>query len=207
MAGGAANVAANIAGFGSKPVLLGVVGSDPDGEELRGTLESANISSKYLAETGARPTSVKTRVIANGQQVVRIDNEDRGDFDSELFRKVSTEAVDLIDQTDIVLISDYAKGMVTSTLVDKIVEKAHASEKLVLVDPKGKDYRKYGSADVITPNQKEALDAAGFEETDEKTVTAAGKKLINDYGYKQVLITRGEAGYVNLLAKRGRSEN
>ncbi|MEZ5346120.1 MAG: D-glycero-beta-D-manno-heptose-7-phosphate kinase [Pyrinomonadaceae bacterium] len=194
VAGGAANVAANISGLGAVPILVGIIGNDAEGAELRKILRSINVSAENLKISGQRPTTVKTRIIANNQQVVRLDREDPDDIEYALEDELLAQAAQLIPQTDVVLISDYAKGIVTARVVSEVIGMAKENKKPILIDPKGKDYSKYTGANVLTPNQKEALDAAGLESTDEETIRIAGEKLVSDHKLQNLVITRGEKG-------------
>ena len=194
VAGGAANVAANIIGLGATPLLFGSIGNDADGDQLRGILGEMGITDKYLVVNGSHLTTVKTRIIANNQQVIRLDRENTSDIPESARDSILAEIDKVIEETDVVIISDYAKGFVTASLVSLVIERAKGAGTPVLVDPKGKDYSKYRGASVLTPNQKEALDAAGLEGDDEETVRSAGEKLISDHNFKNLVITRGEKG-------------
>ena len=203
VAGGAANVSANIAGLGARAILVGAVGEDPEANDLRKILEMAGVSSDYLIETGSRPTCVKTRIIASSQQIVRLDRESIEDIETDLEEKFWTSLTSLIDSVDVVVISDYAKGSVTNRLSKRIIQEANRKAKTVLVDPKGKDYAKYKNANILTPNQKEALDASGLDYSDETTVERAGHKLVSDFDLEHLLITRGEKGMALFSAGGG----
>ena len=192
--GGAANVAANISGLGAKAILAGVTGHDSDARDLSKLLDAAGISQDYLVEAKSRPTSVKTRIIANNQQVVRLDKETIDDLPPELEEKVWDVLVKALNSVDIAVISDYAKGAITPALAQKLIDKAKSLDILVLVDPKGKDYSKYKNSNILTPNQKEALDATGYDNSNDKTIVMAGEQLISEFELDHLLITRGENG-------------
>src|SRR5437764_4693278 len=145
-AGGAANVAVNIAGLGAEPVLFGVFGNDDDAVLVRRVLADAGVSSDYLFPIAGRSTTVKTRVIAHSQQVARVDQETETavppEFESRILDRISEE----ISEIDAIIVSDYAKGLLTDNLLSELFAKAAAAGKPVLVDPKGKNYLKYRGA-------------------------------------------------------------
>ncbi len=206
VAGGAANVAANVAGLGATPILFGVTGKDTDGSELESLLSTIGVSTDHLTVTSLRPTTVKTRIIANNQQVIRLDREHTDDISDELQDEILASVISTVDRVDIVLISDYAKGMITERLVSGVIDAARRVGRPVIVDPKGKDYAKYRGANILTPNQKEALDAVGLENTDEETIAATGAKLISNYDLESLVITRGERG-MSLFSKGSEMKN
>lgn len=193
-AGGAANVAANIAGLGSVPVLVGIAGDDAEAELLPGVLAEAGIHEHLLFRIPGRRTTLKTRIVAHNQQMARIDQE-TSDLISdhsagELFERIR----ELVEGSEVVVLSDYAKGLLTPAFTGRIIEFARAAGKRVLVDPKGKDYNKYLGASILTPNQREAADACGIEGTADQIVNIAGKRLLEDLELEALLITQGERG-------------
>ncbi|MEP6787089.1 MAG: D-glycero-beta-D-manno-heptose-7-phosphate kinase, partial [Acidobacteriota bacterium] len=193
-AGGAANVAVNVAGLGAKPYLFGIVGDDEEAGLLRKVLESSGVSSDFLATIPGRPTTVKTRVIAHSQQVTRIDQETDAVLDKAAESMLSEKLTELITQADAIILSDYAKGLLTDDLLAFVITLAANAGKKLLVDPKGKDYAKYKGATIITPNRREAAEACNYHENADGMVESAGAKLINDLDVEAVLITQGEAG-------------
>ena len=193
-AGGAANVAVNIAGLGATPVLVGVVGCDSEAEMLRKLLGENGVSAKDLIQLPDRPTTVKTRIIAHSQQVARVDQE----IDDEPSTEQIDQIVDIVKrharESDAIVISDYAKGLLTAELLASILQIGSVDEKPVLIDPKGKNYSKYRGATLLTPNRREAAEACNLEEGHPDIVEFAGRQLIADHGFGSVLITRGEEG-------------
>lgn len=187
--GGAANVAANIKGLGAIPYLVGVIGDDQNGEVLKETLESVNIRANSLVTISKRPTTVKTRIIAHQQQIGRIDQESSEALSSNDEEIVWQKCLDLIDKVDIVVISDYLKGLLSESFLLRLITTANLSGKRILVDPKGKDYNKYKNATLLTPNRKEA-----FEASQKSDVKAAGETLISNLTLEALLITEGESG-------------
>ena len=192
-AGGAANVAANIAGLGATPLLLGSVGADPESAELKHVIADANISIAELLVFESRRTTVKTRVIAHSQQVARVDQESDGILSDEACDEVFSSFQRLAESAGAVAVSDYAKGFLPESLVCKFI--AHAVEigLPIVVDPKGRDYSRYKGATVITPNRREAALACNVDEG-KATAEMAGRRLLDDLALQAVLITEGEDG-------------
>lgn len=188
-AGGAANVAANIAGLGAVPYLVGLIGEDKEADELKQSLETLGISADDLQVMGGRPTTVKTRVVAHSHHVVRIDNEHTDSLDAQQSTAVWQGMAHLIAQVDIVVLSDYAKGLLSDDLLTRILQECAAESKPVLVDPKGREYGKYKGATLLTPNHSEAVHAAGLDDTD-----AAAQKLLSEVELESLIITQGEQG-------------
>ena len=193
-AGGAANVAANIAGLGASATLAGIVGDDGEGDDLPSMLENIGVARSYLSTIPGRRTTVKTRVIAHGQQIARVDSESEQELTDAESTAPADRVVQLIEDADIVLLSDYAKGFLTPLLISRVLAQADLSGKKVLVDPKGRDYSRYDGASLITPNKKEAGDAVNLDQNDPKLVEHAGDKLMSNFNFGRLLITQGEAG-------------
>lgn len=192
--GGAANVAANIAGLGAKVFLVGVVGADDSANNLRKSLQDNAIAPDFLFASDARPTTTKTRVLVHNQQIARIDKETKQPLSEKEEEKVLAIACDLIVEADLIVLSDYAKGCLTPTLIRSIVAEARENKKMVLVDPKGKDFTKYNGATLLTPNFAEAVNAANIENTGEQTIEKAAEKLLSEIEIDWLLITLGEDG-------------
>lgn len=187
--GGAGNVAANIKGLDAAPYLVGIIGNDEDGKLLKKSLDDANISSEYLFEVNDRPTIVKTRIVAQQQQIARIDQEKVSNLTSEdeefLWEKLNI----LLEKVDIVVLSDYDKGLLSEKLLARLITSGKNLSKKILVDPKGKDYQKYRNATLLTPNRKEAIEA-----TQKNKVNEAGSELMEKVCLESLLITQGEDG-------------
>jgi rfaE bifunctional protein kinase chain/domain len=193
-AGGAANVAANVVGLGAETFLVGIVGDDSEAKDLAEILENSNISPDYLISLSNRQTSVKTRIIAHSQQVVRLDQENTSAISEIEAENIFEKIEKVFNKSDIVIISDYAKGFLVENLLSRLITKCNVERKKILVDPKGKDYTKYKGATLLTPNQKEATDACGLEESEKNAVERAGKILLENISTESVLITQGEKG-------------
>lgn len=192
--GGAANVAANISGLGAKAFLVGVTGDDDEAKLFKPLLNELNISSEYLVKIKERPTTVKTRVVAHSQHVVRIDQETNSPLNDRQEKKVRNTIENLLEQIDIIIISDYAKGLLTENLIMRLITKGEELNKKVLVDPKGKSYEKYSGAHLLTPNRLEAANACGLSTDDLNVADKAGEILLNNLDVDSVLITQGEHG-------------
>lgn len=192
-AGGAANVAANIAGLGATPILVGIVGDDDGAQQFPGVLANSNVSPDHLVRDSARPTTVKTRVIAHSQQVVRVDQEHADGISTATENAIVEKLRAEIVRADAIAVSDYAKGMLTNRVLTELFRIAGESGKPVLVDPKGKDYSKYKGAALLTPNRREAAEACNFEDRGD-VVDRAGAKLMEDLALEALLVTEGEEG-------------
>lgn len=193
-AGGAANVAANVAALGALAQLIGVAGNDQGADELKQILEKSGVDPKNLVQTASRQTTTKTRIIAHHQHVVRLDDETAAPLEARDCAQICGKAATLLAAADVVVLSDYAKGCLSDAVLTGVIEEARKNKKPVLVDPKGRDYRKYTGATLLTPNKSEASAAAGIEISDDETLEAAGKKLLAELDTKAVLITLGEEG-------------
>ena len=194
LAGGAANVAANVAGLGAKPYLVGITGEDEEAKMLTEVLRKANISSSFLVLLKNRRTTVKTRIVAHNQHVVRIDQENTHVLSKEEEQVVFKKIEAIIDEVDVVIISDYAKGLISEKLAKRLITKTVTLQKKILVDPKGKNYSKYKGATLLTPNQREAVQATNLDEYEKDSVEKSGNILLESLSVEALLITRGEKG-------------
>jgi D-beta-D-heptose 7-phosphate kinase/D-beta-D-heptose 1-phosphate adenosyltransferase len=197
--GGAANVALNLSSLGIKATLIGVTGKDGDSRVVNELLKKNKI--KIALRKSLHPTISKTRLLSAQQQILRIDEEENFSeedwkFTLELFYK----HISLNDVSALVL-SDYGKGTLKDTAL--LIKKAKAKGKIVLVDPKGKDFSKYKGADIITPNLSEFEDVVGRVGS-EADLTKKGKALIKALNLNALLITRGPEGMTLLQNKKGK---
>lgn len=187
-AGGAANVARNIAHLDARVGLLGLIGRDSNGESLKAILAQDGIASELL-EQDVQPTIAKMRVISRHQQVVRLDIEQN--FALEQAQALAERVQHVLTDYDFVLISDYAKGSLAA--VGQIISTAKAAGKTVLVDPKQADLSVYRGADVITPNLSE-FRLAGGDTSSEEAMFASARAMLNRCGIGAMLLTRSEHG-------------
>ena len=187
-AGGAANVAKNIAHLGGNVSLLGIIGEDDNGASLEALLKSENIDSQLVKQSEA-PTIAKMRVISRHQQVVRLDLEER--FSEAHAQLLLAQLKSIVDDFDIIVFSDYNKGSLH--FVSEMIQVAKKAGKTVLIDPKSKQLADYRGADFITPNLTE-YKAAGGVVGDEQTIANCTRMIINECGLGAVLLTRSEQG-------------
>ncbi len=191
--GGAANVAHNITSLGGRASVVGINGQDIAGEALMNILSQKGVNCDGIF-TENRPTTVKTRVIAHNQQVVRFDREDKKYVDGKILKGILGYLNSVITLYDAVIVSDYQKGMVSSELIRDIVKKAKPKDMFIAVDPKVGHFDFYKGVSLITPNVMEASVGSHIEIKDDKTLLKAGKNLMKKLSCKAVLITRGEQG-------------
>lgn len=189
--GGSANVAHNIVSLGGHAAIVGINGEDMAGEALKSILEQKGIDCSGLF-TENRPTTVKTRVIAHNQQVVRFDREDSKYVDGRILKGILSHIHSILHNFDAVIISDYKKGMVTAELVRSILKKT--KNMFVSVDPKVGHFDFYKGVSLITPNLMEATLGSGVDIKDDKSLYKAGQLLLRKLSLKAALITRGEQG-------------
>ena len=192
--GGAANVAHGIVALGAAAVLAGVVGEDREGDVLRDSLAEHGIDAAGVLVTGARRTTVKTRVIARTQQVVRIDQEDRGELDAATATTLLERVEAALAGVDLLVISDYAKGVVSTATAQAAIAAARERGCPVVVDPKGLDFERYRGASIITPNLREAESAMAFEARDDDAVVELTRRVAAALPGTRVLITLGSGG-------------
>jgi D-beta-D-heptose 7-phosphate kinase/D-beta-D-heptose 1-phosphate adenosyltransferase len=191
--GGAANVASNIRSLGAEPILFGVLGPDEAAEILQSLLNERGIPSEGMVSLTGRPTTLKTRIIAHHQQVVRADAEDDSPLKSEQQQKLLQRVEDL-GPFDGIILSDYGKGIFTQKTLERIIDFARATTTPITVDPKNGDFRKYRGVTSLTPNQREAELACGLSITDQHSIAEAGRQILARTESAAVLITRGEHG-------------
>lgn len=198
--GGATNVANNIVSLGGMASIAGIVGKDTAGTVLKRLLEERSINTEGLIEDN-RPTSVKTRIIAHNQQIVRFDREDKKRLDGKGLINLLNYLKKAVQEHDAVIVSDYKKGVISSSLIKTIVKYARQKDAFIAVDPKVGHFHFYKNVSLITPNLMEASQGSGIEIKDEDSLYKAAKLLINRLSCRSVLITRGEEG-MSLFEKK-----
>jgi D-glycero-beta-D-manno-heptose-7-phosphate kinase len=201
--GGAANVAQNAVSLGGKVELCGIVGRDDFGGRILRELKRLRIRTEGILVDRDRPTTKKTRVIAHNQQVVRFDREERLEISEKLRDSLLAFIGRKIRQVDGVVISDYAKGVITPELMQELIGLAQQHRVRVIVDPKVSHMSFYKGVQVITPNTFEAYAAAGVDPGSGNDLLRAGRILLGRMGCEAVLITRGEQG-MTLFESNGR---
>ncbi len=200
--GGAGNVAVNIRSLGGEAVLAGVVGQDAAGARVREALAATGVVSRLLDAGPKRRTTLKTRIVAHGQQVVRADQEDTADLEKPLETALVESVRRELAGVQALVVSDYQKGVVTAGLLRRVLPLARRKGVPVLVDPKPRHFRLYRGAHVVTPNQLEAEQVTGLRLTGPAELAAAGRRILSRLGCRAVLVTRGEHGMS--LFERGR---
>lgn len=200
--GGAANVANNIRSLGADPLLVGVIGNDGNGKQLVSELKKQQISTEGLVTDDLRPTTIKTRVIAHHQHVLRTDRESSKDVERKIEKKIIERIQEWITGVDAVLIQDYNKGTVTKNTIKKVTALAKESKKILAVDPKQHYFFDFTGATVFKPNEREVEQALGVKIRDDRTLEEAGEHILKKLRCSFLLITRGEKGMV-LFEKNG----
>jgi len=199
-AGGAGNVALNLAGLGLNVAISGYVGEDEDRDRLVSLLSGRGIDTAAIVTLSDRPTVTKTRITAGHHQVLRVDSEDLKDIGAE-DRERLLNAVKAQLPADAIVLSDYAKGALAPDVCKTIISAARQSGTPVLVDPKGLDFSKYGGATVITPNLAELSRAAGVPPGNQNALIQASRTFIERLGLQFLVLTRGPDG-INLIDSR-----
>ena len=201
--GGAGNVAANLRALGVSTDLLSVVGEDEPGRALLAELTRRGVGVAALLADSTRATIRKTRVIAQHQQVVRVDREKREPIAEPLISKLLDLAYRALTETDILVIEDYGKGIITEKLCSGLIEKTRELGRPVVVDPQKRRFQMYRGTTLVTPNLREAADAVGVEpHNDDECVEGIARRLKETLDCDMVLVTRGEGG-MSLLKTDG----
>jgi D-beta-D-heptose 7-phosphate kinase/D-beta-D-heptose 1-phosphate adenosyltransferase len=194
MAGGAANVARNIAALGAQCELLGVVGEDSAAEQLCKQLAQSPAIRVHFVTDPARPTSLKTRYVAEGQQVMRADWERKDEISREVGCSLLRQFAAAIHEVDIVVLSDYAKGVLSDSVLQEAIRIAQQNRKPVIVDPKSKSFSKYAGATVLTPNRLELQGACEMECLNDEQVTRGARWVLDRGICSTLVVTRGKDG-------------
>ncbi len=194
MPGGAANVARNIADLGAKAILLGVVGEDDTAEDLQRQLAACPTIRAVLVADDTRPTSVKTRYVADGQQVMRADRESCSPLSRDAGRRLLEAFLPALEEADLVVMSDYAKGVLSGEVTGAVIDAARRRGKRVIVDPKSRDFAKYRGATLITPNRLELQTACGAECSTNEQVAAGARLILEQKICDYLVVTRGKDG-------------
>lgn len=201
--GGAANVAHNVAALGGRPRLVAVVGKDEAAARLAGNLSSMRVAVDGLIEDGGRPTTRKLRVVTTrNQQVARVDYEDEADIAGAIEAAVIRQARTALDGADVVVVSDYLKGVVTRPVVSALVDAARQSGVPLLIDPKVSHVDRYAGATLVTPNHHEAEAVTLMRIRNAAEAAACARSFRDRVRSDHVLITRGEHGMWLLEGER-----
>lgn len=201
MPGGAANAAANIVSLGAKATIVGVVGADGPADQLRVAMKERGIATDALVVTKERPTTHKLRIVARSQQIVRVDVESREKLSAESDARLVAQIKESAEGAHALVISDYAKGVVTDSVIKACIETAHTLGIPLVVDPKTRDFSKYAGATIITPNVLELEVASGVSTHNrDQAIVDAGSGLLPSVKGSSILVTRGAAGMTLLSA-------
>lgn len=192
--GGAANVARNVAGIGAGVTLIGVTGDDAWGSDLNAQIAACPTIEARLVVDGSRPTTMKTRYIADGQQVLRADREVRSALREEIEARLLDEFRAALGNVSVVVLSDYAKGVLSDRVTRAAIDAARAAGKPVIVDPKARDLRKYAGATVLTPNRMELQTACGNDCGNDEQVERAAGGFLDAQICAAMVVTRGKDG-------------
>jgi len=194
--GGAGNVINNIVAMGAKVFAIGTAGTGKAGQMIFEKLRELGVETDCIVSEPERPTTRKTRVIASNQQVLRIDKELKRQITSQTLEKLMDMIETKMHQVDVIIISDYDKGLVTNELVARTIDLAKKHKVFTLADPKSLNFSKYSNVSILTPNKKEAGLAANIDIITDQDLVLAGEKIMKQAGLEKLLITCGKDGMV-----------
>ena len=200
--GGAGNVVRNLTALGAAVAFVSVVGDDQAGSDLTGLVGGQPGVEPWLLVEGGRTTTVKTRFVSGGHQLLRTDQEDASPLNAKLAERMVRIARDAMAATSVTILSDYRKGVLGADIPAQLIAIARQAGRPVIVDPKGADFARYAGADVITPNRGELADATGLPVDTDAAIVAAAAALRERHGFGAVVVTRGEDG-MTLLDGQG----
>jgi len=193
--GGAGNVVQNLVALGARVTVAGIIGNDATGIQLIEILESEGVKTNTIIKDHSRSTTIKTRVLVGSHQLVRVDREVTDPLSKELEDELIGKLNGSIDSADIVIFSDYNKGLFAPELTQRLIKIATDHQKKVIVDPKGLNYEKYRGAWLIKPNRKELAEAAKAEKISNITdVQNAAKSIFSETGTEYLIVTLSEEG-------------
>ena len=198
--GGAANVALNITHLGAHATICGLIGKDEEGEEIKSLLEKNDIASDGLVVSSSRPSTVKERIIAGSQHILRIDSENSDKTTSEEERLILAKIESLISGHDVIIFEDYDKGVINSKIIKSTVQWAREQGKKVVVDPKKRNFLEYSGVDLFKPNLRELKEGLKLDHDidDNQHIVEAVKTLRRSCSFKKVMITLSDRGiYMN----------
>jgi D-beta-D-heptose 7-phosphate kinase/D-beta-D-heptose 1-phosphate adenosyltransferase len=200
--GGAANVVHNITALGGHAKFVAAIGADRDGDDLKALLTADPNAEPALLEVPGRITTLKTRYIAAGQQLIRADRETAAPLGPEAAENLLTAATAHLAPGAVLVLSDYGKGVLAGETPQHLIKAAAAAGAVVIVDPKGRDFGRYRGADLITPNRKELQEATGMDVSTEEGIVEAAATLLRLHQFGAVLVTRSEDG-MSLVTREG----
>ena len=192
--GGAANVVNNLRSLGVSTSLVGITGDEAEGKLVQKLLKEKGVSFEGLVQDKQAQTIVKNRYIAQDQQLLRVDFEKTSQYPSALAGKTLKSAKKLLKSANVLVLSDYGKGVLTPDVIKDLIQEARSQKKVSIVDPKGQDYGIYQGATFVTPNKKELKDATGLSTDTDDEVVSAALHLIKNHKIENILTTRSEKG-------------
>ena len=204
--GGAGNVARNVVALGGRALPVGPLGDDPEGEALARLFGDTGIGVEGLVRVPGRPTSVKTRIVAHHQHVVRFDREEDAPVEGQVAEALRLRTFAALEAADALIVSDYDKGGLSPELLRAVLPEARRRGQPIIVDPKVRLMPHFHPASVVTPNVREASEASGVRVRTVADLHVAGRKLLSLLGCPHLLITRGESGMLLLSAEGGALE-
>ena len=202
--GGAANVAYNIKELGAVPMLIGIVGSDLNAKNIYNLLKQKNIETKNIIVDNTRNSTVKTRIISRGQQMIRFDSESVDIISLDIQKKIIKNIKDVLPKTDGIIIADYGKGLLTNNVVKKIFQLSKEKKIPINIDPKFGDCEFYSNANLLKPNLFEFKSIVGDWETNSAFIKL-GNNLRKRLNLKYLLVTKGESGCTLFTKKNSMS--
>ena len=202
MLGGAGNVVRNLLALGASVIFVTATGDDPAGRSVAELLQASPRCLPYIVRDARRRTSVKTRYLAHNQQLLRVDAESVAPLHEEVLNALAQQFEVFLPQADIVIASDYAKGVLSGYHIRRFIDAAAAAGKPIYVDPKGHDFRRYRGATLVKPNLKEMTEASQLPVHDDAGVERAARFLLEDAGVRSLLVTRGAAGMMLVQVER-----
>jgi D-beta-D-heptose 7-phosphate kinase/D-beta-D-heptose 1-phosphate adenosyltransferase len=202
--GGAGNVVMNIRSLGGAPLPFGLVGNDVSGQTVKRLLrEESSVSANYILVDSTRPTTVKTRIIAHHQQLLRIDSESKAAMPADVRTRMIESVRSEVPQLGALVVSDYDKGVVNRPVFDELLRTCVDAAVPIILDPKAFDLTSVGPITVITPNEREAERFSGCRVDSDSSAETGGRALLERTGARNILITRGEHG-MSLISADGR---
>ena len=193
--GGAGNVVQNLVGLGANVTVAGVIGNDVTGNQLIEILEAEGVKTNTIIKDNSRPTTIKTRVLAGRHQLVRIDRETTEPISKTLEDELAGKLTAIIDKADVIILSDYNKGLFAPALTQRLIKIANDHHKKVIIDPKGLNYEKYNGAYLIKPNRKELAEAAKVELIKNiEELQQAAKTIFGQTKTAYLIVTLSEEG-------------
>ncbi len=200
--GGAGNVANNVKSLGAFPLLIGVVGDDREGEILFDIMKREGFNTAGIIVDSSRPTTVKTRVIAHNQHVVRIDRESKEPISYTIQERIKEIILQSVHEINAIIIEDYNKGLIVRNLIYDLIDIANRYNIIITVDPKFDNFFEFKNATLFKPNKKELEEALGYKLNSEDKIIEAGKAVLERLKCQYLLLTRGEKG-MTLFSKNG----